>query len=86
MQNDGPDKLFTVLSSYISKGVVSNKNRAKTWLYGYNEKYDVVIISKTGQIGDIIDINGLRIALPTHQTHPTPVSYTHLTLPTTPYV
>ena len=23
---------------------------------------------------------------PTHQTHPTPVSYTHLTLPTTPYV
>jgi hypothetical protein len=64
LQNDGPDKLFTVLSSYISKGVVSNKNRAKTWLYGYNEKYDVVIISKTGQIGDIIDINGLRIALP----------------------
>ena len=44
--------------------MVSNKNRAKTWLYGYNEKYDVVIISKTGQIGDIIDINGLRIALP----------------------
>ena len=25
-------------------------------------------------------------AVPTRQTHPTPVSYTHLTLPTTPYV
>jgi hypothetical protein len=44
--------------------VVSNKNRAKTWFYGYNEKYDVVVISKTGQIGDIININGLNIALP----------------------
>jgi len=44
--------------------VISNKNRAKTWFYGYNEKYDMVVISKTGQIGDIININGLNIALP----------------------
>jgi len=44
--------------------VVSNKNRAKTWQYGYNEKYDMVVISKTGQIGDIIEVNGLVIALP----------------------
>jgi hypothetical protein len=33
-------------------------------MYGYNEKYDMVVISKTGQIGDIIEINGLVIALP----------------------
>jgi len=33
-------------------------------MYGYNEKYDMVVISKTGQIGDIIEINGLAIALP----------------------
>ena len=26
------------------------------------------------------------LGLPAYQTHPTPVSYTHLTLPTTPYV
>ena len=44
--------------------MVSNKNRAKTWQYGYNEKYDMVVISKTGQIGDIIEVNGLVIALP----------------------
>ena len=43
---------------------MANKNRAKTWLYGYNEKYDVVIISKTGKVGDIININGVNIALP----------------------
>ena len=44
--------------------MVSNKNRAKTWRYGYNEKYDMVVMSKTGQIGDIIEVNGLVIALP----------------------
>jgi hypothetical protein len=43
---------------------MANKNRAKTWLYGYNEKYDMVIISKTGKVGDIININGVNIALP----------------------
>ena len=40
------------------------KNKAKSWLYGYNEKYNVIIISKTGQIGEIISISGLDIALP----------------------
>ena len=33
-------------------------------MYGYNEKYDMVVISKSGQIGDIIEVNGLVIALP----------------------
>lgn len=64
MQSDVPDKLYTTRYDYVSKGVVSNKNRAKTWQYGYNEKYDMVVISKTGQIGDIIEVNGLVIALP----------------------
>ena len=49
---------------HIPKAVVSNKNRAKTWYYGYNEKYDMVVISKSGQIGDVMNINGLYIALP----------------------
>jgi hypothetical protein len=49
---------------HVSKGVVASKNRAKTWHYGYNEKYDMVVISKSGQIGEVININGLCIALP----------------------
>jgi len=36
----------------------------KSWLYGYNDQYDVIVISKTGQIGQIYEIEGLRIALP----------------------
>tara|TARA_R110002012_G_scaffold149369_1_gene308378 strand:- start:1703 stop:3889 length:2187 start_codon:yes stop_codon:yes gene_type:complete len=43
---------------------MATKNRARTWLYGYNPKYDFVVISKTGQIDQIININGLNIALP----------------------
>ena len=43
---------------------MSQKNRGKTWLYGYNEKYDLIIISKSGQLGQIININGLIIGLP----------------------
>jgi len=48
----------------VPKSVLSNKNRGRSWLYGYNPKYDVVVISKTGQIETIININGLNIALP----------------------
>jgi hypothetical protein len=33
-------------------------------LYGYNEEYDFVNISKTGQIGEVVEISGLRIGLP----------------------
>ena len=64
MQTDGPDKLYTIAEGYVPKTVLKNKNRAKTWFYGYNEKYDLVVISKTGEIGDVMNINGVHIALP----------------------
>ncbi len=65
MQNEGQNNsLCKVLKDYIPPAVVSNKNRVKSWLYGYNDQYDVVVISKTGQIGEIYEIEGLRIALP----------------------
>ena len=48
---------------------MATKNRARTWLYGYNPKYDFVVISKTGQIDQIININGLNIALPKPPAH-----------------
>jgi len=53
-----------VMENYIPSAVVSKKNRGRSWIYGYDEKYDVIIISKTGQIGQIINISGLSIALP----------------------
>jgi hypothetical protein len=48
----------------VPTNVLANKNKAKTWDYGYDDKYNMVVISKTGQIGEIISISGLAIALP----------------------
>ena len=39
-------------------------NRGKKWKYGYNKEHDVIVISKTGKIGEILEIQNLRIALP----------------------
>jgi hypothetical protein len=43
---------------------MSNKNRAKTWQYGYNDKYGIIVISTTGQLGEIIHVSGINIGLP----------------------
>ena len=64
MQNHDQNNLYTPLYKMVPKSVLSIKNRARTWQYGYNEKYNFVVISKSGQIQDVININGLNIALP----------------------
>ena len=64
MQKEDQNNLYTILQEYIPRAVILGKNKAKTWEYGYNEKYDIVVISKDGTIGDIYEINGLKIALP----------------------
>ena len=64
MQKEDQNNLYVKLPNYIPKSIVTNKNKAKTWDYGFNEKYNVVVISKSGKIGDVISINGLAIALP----------------------
>lgn len=65
MQKGGQNnELYLEVNDYIPKAVVSNKNRTRSWVYGYNEQYDVVVISKTGEIGQVVKISGLHIALP----------------------
>ena len=48
----------------IKLTTISRLNKAKKWKYGYNKEHDIVVISKTGQIGEIYEIQGFRIALP----------------------
>ena len=48
----------------IKDHVVKRFNKHKKWEYGYNKEHDIVIISKTGKIGEIYEIQNLRIALP----------------------
>ena len=48
----------------IKRTTVTRMNRGKKWKYGYNKEHDIVVISKTGQIGEILEIQNLHIALP----------------------
>jgi hypothetical protein len=56
--------LYKVLPDYIKPAVIKKNNRLNKWKYGYDKDYDVVVISKTGKIGEIYEIQNLRIALP----------------------
>ncbi|MEK6266855.1 MAG: hypothetical protein N2B06_19120 [Clostridium sp.] len=56
--------LYHIVKDVIRPKVLNKLNKFKKWEYGYNKEYDFVVISKTGEIGEIYDIQGLRIALP----------------------
>ena len=48
----------------IKKTTISRLNKGKKWKYGYNKEHDLVVISRTGQIGEIYEIQNFQIALP----------------------
>jgi len=48
--------LYKVLDNYIKASTIKKNNRHKKWKYGYDEDHDMVIISKTGKIGEIYEI------------------------------
>ena len=48
----------------IKLTTINRLNKSKKWDYGYNKEHDIVVISRTGQIGDIYEIQNLKIALP----------------------
>tara|TARA_R110001599_G_scaffold54024_1_gene150420 strand:- start:63 stop:2276 length:2214 start_codon:yes stop_codon:yes gene_type:complete len=56
--------LYRVVKNHISPKILKKNNRYKKWIYGYDQEHDVVIISKTGKIGEVYEIQGLKIALP----------------------
>jgi hypothetical protein len=56
--------LHKIIPNYIKQSVINQKNRTKKWEYGYNKEHDVIVISKTGKIGEIYEIQNLKIALP----------------------
>ena len=56
--------LVKVIKDHIKPKVLKRNNRYKKWEYGYDVENDVVVISKDGTIGDVIEIQNLKIALP----------------------
>ena len=48
----------------VKKTTISRLNKGKKWKYGYDKEHDIIVLSQSGQIGEIIEIQGLVIALP----------------------
>ena len=48
----------------IKKTTISRLNKSKKWKYGYDKEHDIIVISKTGKIGEVVEIQNLRVALP----------------------
>ena len=64
MQKEELNKDLYKVVDIIPSAVLKRKNKAKTFEYGYNEKYDVVVISRDGTVGEVISINNINIGLP----------------------
>ena len=56
--------LYKIIKDHVKPKVLKRMNRYSKWEYGYNDDHDMVVISKTGQIGEIYEIQNLKIALP----------------------
>ena len=56
--------LYSVVENHIKPKVIKRLNRLNKWEYGYNKEHDIVVISKTGKIGEIYNIQNLLVALP----------------------
>jgi len=56
--------LYKVLTDHLLDKKVKNLNRYKKFAYGNNQDLDCVVISKDGTIGDIYEIQGLKVAIP----------------------
>lgn len=56
--------LGNTLKNFIPAAIVKKRNKAKSWTYGYDEEYDLIVISRDGTLGEVIYINGLNIGLP----------------------
>ena len=58
------NNLYRIVTDHVHRTALTTKNSKKSWDYGYNKEYDLIVISKDGTIGDIYEINGLKIAVP----------------------
>ena len=56
--------LYKILDNHIKPKVIKRMNRYNKWEYGYNKEHDVVVISKDGTVGEVYEIQNLKIALP----------------------
>ena len=58
------EPLYEIVPDHVPKKEFVSKNTRKAWKPGYDEKNDMIVISRDGTIGDIYEINSVKIALP----------------------
>jgi len=56
--------LYKIYTDHLEKKSIKTQNKYKKFNYGYNHELDCVVISKNGTIGEIYEIQGLKIGLP----------------------
>ena len=56
--------LYNIISDHLDDKKVKKNNKLKKYKYGYNIDLDCVIISKDGTLGEIYEIQGLKVGLP----------------------
>ena len=48
----------------IKINTIKRLNKSKKWEYGYNKEHDIIVISKTGKIGQILEIISCSLLYP----------------------
>ena len=48
----------------IREDKLKRGNRDKIFKRGYNEEFDIIVLSHDGKIGEIVEIQNIKIALP----------------------
>ena len=56
--------LYAIHTDHLQRKDVKKNNRYKKFEHGYNDDLDCVIISRDGSLGEIYEVQGLRIGLP----------------------
>lgn len=56
--------LGDIVEGLVPKKKLQALNKMRKWEYGYNEEFDVIIISKDGTLGEIYNVSGINIGLP----------------------
>ena len=56
--------LYTIFQDHLENKTIKRLNKGKKFKYCYNSELDCVIISKDGTLGDIYEIQGLKVGIP----------------------
>ena len=57
-------KIYYIDKDCVIPRIKNKRNKSKLWKYGYDAEHDIVIISKDGTLGEVYNIQGLRVGLP----------------------